>query len=284
MIKTLTFLLISAFIVTIITIGGVWWWVNSSVPKSLSPIKTEENALNIPSTTISIATSSIEQLNSVATTTTVDLLATSSSEKVELKIPNKLILISDVPFSSQAPTGEWSDPLQQDGCEEAATLMAIYWAKGLALDKVTAKKEIIAMGNYQINKYGGAVDTDVFDTVERLFIGYWQYDKVQIEVRMSKSKIINALSGGQLVLVPTNGQLLKNPNYKAPGPLTHMLVIKGYDPISDEFITNDSGTRKGEGYRYRAVVLLNAVVAYPTGDHGAQDQGKKSMIIVSREN
>ena len=35
----------------------------------------------------------------------------------------------DVPFTSQAPLAEWDDPLQQDGCEEASSLMAASWAK-----------------------------------------------------------------------------------------------------------------------------------------------------------
>ena len=187
-----------------------------------------------------------------------------------------------MPFTSQAPYSEWSDPLQENGCEEASVLMAVYWARGLKLDQATAKQEIIAMGNYQLQKYGEAVDTDSFDTVSRLFLGYWGFDQAEAHEQLSKSKMINALKVGQLILLPVNGQLLKNPHYTAPGPTTHMLVVLGYDPRTDEFITNDSGTRHGQSYRYPAARLIGAAVNYPTGNHGAQDFSNKTFITVSR--
>jgi hypothetical protein len=32
-----------------------------------------------------------------------------------------------VPFTSQAPLGQWKDERQQDGCEEASAAMAMAW-------------------------------------------------------------------------------------------------------------------------------------------------------------
>jgi hypothetical protein len=61
-----------------------------------------------------------------------------------------------------------------------------------------------------------------------------------------------------------------------------MLVVLGYDPRTDEFITNDSGTRHGQSYRYPAARLIRAAVNYPTGNHGAQDFSNKTFITVSR--
>ena len=43
--------------------------------------------------------------------------------------------ITGVPFTSQAPSGQWDNPVYQDGCEEAAALMAVYWAEGKILNK-----------------------------------------------------------------------------------------------------------------------------------------------------
>ena len=44
------------------------------------------------------------------------------------------------------------------------------------------------------------------------------------------------------------------PNFTPPGPVYHMLVVKGYD--AQNFITNDVGTRKGESYTYTKDVIM----------------------------
>ena len=53
-----------------------------------------------------------------------------SNEQTEIVLPTatvepKRFVLLNVPFTSQAPFGEWSDPRHQDGCEEAAALMAV---------------------------------------------------------------------------------------------------------------------------------------------------------------
>ena len=59
-----------------------------------------------------------------------------------------------------------------------------------------------------------------------------------------------------VVIIPVDGQIIGNPNYTAPGPIYHMLVIRGY--TSAELITDDSGTRKGQNYPYAFNTLYNA--------------------------
>jgi hypothetical protein len=194
----------------------------------------------------------------------------------------KITILLDVPFVTQAPLGEWSDSKQQDGCEETAVLMAMAWVKGEKLSPQSAKKDIVAMADWQTKNYGNFVDTNAQDTADRLIKGYFKYDKVKVVEFKKVDQITEALKSGQLVLVPTNGRKLKNPNYKQPGPLTHMLVVRGYDGVSDEFITNDSGTRKGELYRYPTVRIFEAAQDYPTGDHEPIVNNNKSLIIVSK--
>jgi hypothetical protein len=67
------------------------------------------------------------------------------------------------------------------------------------------------------------------------------------------------LVSGKLVIIPAAGRLLGNPNFSGQGPIYHMLVVRGFDNKTGEFITNDPGTRKGEGYRYKYSVLINAI-------------------------
>jgi hypothetical protein len=194
----------------------------------------------------------------------------------------ELIYIQDVPFVSQAPFGDWKDQRQQDGCEEAASLIAVYWAKGEKLTKPQALEEILAIASYETGKYGSYVDTSAFDTNVRIIKGYFNFPNAKVVSLVSIADLIAPLGQNQLVIVPTNGRLLNNPNYTLPGPERHNLVIRGYDLLTHEFITNDPGTRKGENYRYPEKVLFNAIRDYPTGDHLPILIASKSAILVSK--
>lgn len=204
-------------------------------------------------------------------------------ETPETKPVEAKLAVIKLPFTTQAPLGEWNDDRQQNGCEEAVSVMAMAWVRGeTAITKEQARQEILAIADYEIREFGNDTDTSAEDTAARIFKGYWQYDKVYVSYTVDQTAIINELKKGRLVILPVNGQDLKNPNFKGLGPTTHMLIVKGYDQATDEFITNDPGTRKGEGYRYDAQVLLDAVVNYPTGDHLPQDRSLKAMIAIEK--
>ena len=202
-----------------------------------------------------------------------------SEEEKEEIIEEKNVLFN-VPFTSQAPFGDWSDPRKQDGCEEAAVIMAMAWIEGEELTPDIANEKINAISAYEKKEYGNFYDTNAEDTVERIFKGYFKYENVLAVSDINKEDIKKELFKGNLVIVPTNGRLLENSNYTPPGPTTHNLVIIGYDIDSREFITNDPGTRNGEKYRYGEDVLENALLDYPTGDHEEVEEMKTAMIIV----
>jgi hypothetical protein len=207
--------------------------------------------------------------------------ATVETQPASFKIQAKDPLLK-VPFTSQAPFGGWSDKRQQDGCEEASAVMAIAWVKGSVLYKQNTLDQILAISKYEEKHFKNYHDTSVADTVKIIFKGYFKYPNVSVKYDITKEDIKAELRKGNLVIVPTNGQKLKNPNYKSPGPLTHNLVIKGYDSKNGEFITNDSGTRKGENYRYKYDRLMGAIVDYPTGIHLPVNNPRKAMIIVMK--
>lgn len=207
-------------------------------------------------------------------------------KKEESKVdPNKKIIL-DVPFVSQAPTGNWNDDIFQNGCEETAAMMAMAWAKGEdIISSADAAKEIEKISKLEKNIFGHSVDTSVDDVV-RFVKKYYAYDNVQVQYDFGAQDIIDQLRAGKLVLVPTYGRALGNPNYTSPGPITHMLVIIGYNPVQNEFITNDPGTRKGKEYRYKQDVLMGAVWNYPTGekhpDPPKNTGGPAKVIVVGK--
>ena len=203
------------------------------------------------------------------------------NEKEEA-LPENSHKILDIPFIPQAPFAEWDNPIFQDGCEEAAALMAVYWARGKSLDKWKAKEEIIAMSAYQKEKFGEYRDTSSYDTMERIIKGYFGYNDVEVKREIVLKDIIDEIKKGRAVIVPTNGRLLGNPYFTLPGPERHNLVIRGYDSEKQEFIVNDPGTRRGEKYRYQEEILFNAIRDYPTGYHQPIDRIEKVMIVVWR--
>lgn len=216
---------------------------------------------------------SINSVNkSVAEPTAVNTVNQAGGETILLKVP----------FTPQAPDGHWEDQRFQDGCEEASVLMAIKWVKGESLTLAEAKATILDMADWELRSYGVFADTNAQDTADRLIRDYFSYKKYKVSGDVTTKSIVAELTAGNLVLVPANGQKLNNPHFKAPGPKEHMLVVRGYDKGTDEFITNDPGTRVGEGYRYPTAVLVEAVVDYPTGDHLPTVSDKKAMIIVSK--
>lgn len=188
----------------------------------------------------------------------------------------------DVPFTAQAPFGDWADPHQQDGCEEASALMAVSWARGQSFTLSEALRQILAASKYEEKTYGSYHDTSADDTVARIYIGYFQFDQAKVVHNVGKEDIKRELLKENLVVVPMNGQKLHNPYYVQPGPIRHMLVVKGYDPNKKEFITNDPGTRHGQSYRYNEDIFEKAILDYVTGFEEPIIEGRTAMIVVSR--
>lgn len=187
-----------------------------------------------------------------------------------LKAATKNNINNYVPFASQAPLGEWSDPRQQDGCEEAAVLMSLSWTWQIPnYSQKMWRDKITNLADWQQKNYGEHRDTALDDIISRIFLDHFVYDQVSLKKIKNPADIIAELEAGNLVIAPTNGQVLKNPNFTGLGPERHMVLVKGYDYLKNEFITNDPGTRNGADYRYPADRFFEAIRSYKTGYHEA---------------
>ena len=191
----------------------------------------------------------------------------------------------DVPFMVQAPFGNWKDPIFQNGCEEAAMIMAYGWTKGtLAISAEEAQDEIRKLTAFEDKTFGYNTDTDIYD-MQKIFQNYFRHQNVKTQENIKLDDIKNEIQEGNIVLVPAFGRALKNPNYTTPGPVAHVLVIIGYDPDAKKFITNDSGTKHGKGYLYPEDVLFESIWQYKSGAKMPQPPSgtrKKGMIIVKK--
>lgn len=219
----------------------------------------------------------VEISDSSATST--QIAASASDMGTITKLTSTLL---DVPFTAQAPFGNWKDMRQETGCEEASALMAVRWAKGEELTLAEAEKEIIAISDFQLAKYGYFEDTSIQDTASRILSGYFRYENYEVRTGISALDIIAELGNGNIVITALAGQKLENPFYMPPGPVSHMMVVIGYDAVAKEFITNDPGTRRGEKFRYPENIFGGALRDYPSGNHEPITENKTAMIVIRK--
>jgi hypothetical protein len=196
--------------------------------------------------------------------------------------PDKVLF--DVPFTPQAPFGNWEDVRQDYGCEEASILMVMYWALDKDYKDLTPQKaleEIVAMAEFEEKNYGHFHDTSTQDTL-KVLKDYFNYDNAYIEFDIEVKNIKSQLAQGNLVIVPIDGTRVNNPYYTPPGPFVHMIVIIGYNEDTQEFITHDPGTKNGKAYRYSYDVLKGALMDYKTGLQEPISEIKTAMLVVKK--
>jgi hypothetical protein len=191
----------------------------------------------------------------------------------DLNLPAEVNL--NIPFTSQAPNQNWGLPYQQF-CEEASTLMVASYIKGQPINGANdADKKLLAIMDFEVKRSGYYEDTNAEETAT-ILREYFGLTKIDVAADPTINDIKTALSEGKAVIVPLAGRQLGNPYFQQPGPLYHMLVIKGYRKNGD-FITNDPGTRRGADYIYKADTIMNAIHDWNGGNVNA---GRKVMIVV----
>jgi len=86
-----------------------------------------------------------------------------------------------VPFTPQAPFGNWADARQSYACEEASVFMAVSWARGESFTPAEAEQTVIAISEFEIAGYGDFRDTSAQDTLSRIIKGYFGFDNAWIK-------------------------------------------------------------------------------------------------------
>jgi hypothetical protein len=183
-----------------------------------------------------------------------------------------------VPFTSQAPQGNWALPYQE-ACEEASIYMVAEYYQGTPagkIDPAVADAALLKIVDFENTFLGNYLDTTASETAS-IVDSYYGYNARVIE-NPTVDDIKRQIAAGRPVILPAAGRELGNPNFSGLGPLYHMLVIKGY--TEDQFIANDPGTRNGENYGYDYEVIMEAMGDWNGGDpaHGA-----KRILVITPE-
>lgn len=185
-----------------------------------------------------------------------------------------------VPFTSQAPHANWGMPYQE-ACEEASVLMAFRYAFGNPIlspsDADAGIRDLVRINEETL---GNPVDQTIAE-VRDLMLEIEPTIVLRILKNPQLEELKAELSRGNVIIVPAEGRKLKNPFFQSPGPLYHMLVLRGY--TSDGFfITNDPGTRRGEGYLYPFDRIMEAMHDWPIPeafDMPVEPGGKVVLIV-----
>jgi len=248
--------------VAIVVVAAAFYYINSRTPVVLN---------------------NNDQANQSATTTGNGSLANNIQPpppKASSSLPSEpAVLNLPIPFTSQAPTGNW-DLVHNEDCEEAAAVMSNAYLTGntaVVLPAAQVENEMTSLNNWEDAHFGYHLDTTAQETAQMITDYYGL--KATVQDGYTFADIKAQLNLHHVVILPVNGRLIGNPNYTQPGPIYHMLVIRGYTAAG--LITDDSGTRKGQNYPYTFDTLRNAAADW---DHSINtiDQNKKVMIIVSK--
>ncbi|NQV88813.1 MAG: C39 family peptidase [Parcubacteria group bacterium] len=182
-----------------------------------------------------------------------------------------------VPFTPQAPNGTWGEPYQE-GCEEASVYMVERYFEGEPEGLIEASKAdeaILSIVDFENELFGFYEDTTALQT--GMFAELMFGRTYELMVDPTVDQIKTHLAAGRPVIIPAGGRLLNNPYFTAPGPIYHMLVIRGYTEAG-QFIVNDPGTYRGEAFLYDFDTILYAMHDWNGGEEITD--GRKVALVI----
>ncbi|HLD61278.1 MAG TPA: C39 family peptidase [Patescibacteria group bacterium] len=179
-----------------------------------------------------------------------------------------------VPFTSEAPGGNWVDPWF-NGCEEASVVMVDqYYLGKKKLSRGDAERLMLAMFAWEDKTFGSNTDTNATETV-RIINEYSSFDGM-VKRNPTLLEIKKELREGRPVIAPLDGFALYGILY---GNGYHMLVLKGYDDSRQEFIVHDDGKSKGDNFRYSYGTIMGALSDF---DHATKKINGVRTAIFTR--
>ncbi len=252
----------------------IWNWINGQTTPELPPaveyqevkeIKQPEDAEEVEEVVIETETQEAEEAKEVE-----EPPAVMATDPVSFNLA--------VPFTPQAPYGDWGAPYKES-CEEASLYMVHAYYQGIgggSIPPETAKEDLLKLVDFENELFGYYEDTTAEQTgmIAEMFYGYETVETVE---NPTVEQIKRFVASGLPVIIPVAGREIGNPFFTAPGPIYHMLVIRGYTQ-DGRFITNDPGTKHGEAYLYDFDTLMSAMHDW----NGGADikEGKKVILVI----
>ncbi len=181
----------------------------------------------------------------------------------------------DVPFTSQAPTGNWSEPWQ-NACEETSIYMvsSFYTEDTIKRDEAIKHiKAIIAAKNKEFQVSADESLEKISELIKLLGLPW----STEIVIDPTLEDIKKQLANNQPIIAPVFAPAL---NYGAGGPDYHVMVMTGYDDKNSEFIVNDPAMKNGQGVRFKYDLFIKAIHDLNQTNYKA---GEKALLFTKQE-
>lgn len=181
----------------------------------------------------------------------------------------------DVPFTSQAPTGNWSEPWQ-NACEETSVYMVTSFYAEDTIKKSEAIKHIKAIIAAKNEEFQVSTDESLEKISELIkLLGLPWSTEIVIDPTLEDIK--KQLANNQPIIAPVFAPAL---NYGAGGPDYHVMVMTGYDDNTSEFIVNDPAMKNGQGVRFKYDLFIKAIHDLNQTNYKA---GEKALLFTKQE-
>ncbi len=172
-------------------------------------------------------------------------------------------VIEGVPYIAETPDGVWTGPWK-NACEEASIAMVEFFYNGKAsVTKDEAKTYMSNLFEIEDRLWGQNANSTALQTA-LLINDYTEFEATVVD-NPTIEAIQEELRAGRPVITPLNGFELGNRNipFLPTGSGYHMLVIIGYDDVTDVFIVQDDGDEEtGEEHRYRYDTFMESLHDY----------------------
>ncbi len=197
-------------------------------------------------------------------TATGAILLNNIPEKYDLKME----------FHPQAPGGVW-DQSHEEFCEEASVQLVLnYFEKRQQTDE-EFDKELLNIQKKEQEILNGTWESTTVAQMKAVIEKNWPGYNVQILENPTEQDIQRYIASKIPVILPLAGREIGNPFYQQPGPVYHMLVVKGY--TKTHFITNDVGTKRGKDFYYKKDKLMSSIHDWNVTDIG---KGEKRALVI----
>ncbi len=184
----------------------------------------------------------------------------------------------NVPFTSQAPSGDWSEPWQ-NACEETSIYMIASFYAGDEIkqaDAITHIREILAVKKTDLTVSKDESLQSIAQLIDALGLPW----KTEIVYDPSVEDLKTELAQNNPIIVPVYAPALSSTYSAAEGADYHVIVLTGYDDTDGVFIINDPGRSSGESLRVAYDTFMNAIHDLNPRDYLA---GKKAVLFTRQQ-
>lgn len=187
--------------------------------------------------------------------------ATPAPTPTPVPTPLPASVLIRVPYTPQAPTGNW-DTIHQEYCEAAATFMVGRYYRGQAgvIPPAEADKAMGSIVSYERETFPGILDLKLEQIAT---VGNYFYDLKPTLQPASLEAVKQMLAAGRPVMIPVMTHGAPGGQKIAPGygsrNVYHIVLLVGYD--QNRVYANDAGFMTGQNYPYSWDILQAAMDA-----------------------